>query len=201
MERAPIRLHTRGQNIKNRHITPHHMQPTKVYYSIAEVRQLTELPVATLRYWEQQFAQLSPYKDEHGNRYYTEKDIALIKQIKYIRDELHITRIEAIRNELKSGNRKTDVRQQASEILLRVREELAEIRANIYTTHATHLPHSTSTHDAAHQPLFCCVSTDTATSHTSPPRTTRGLCPTRTNAIQHTHGHRGRQGVLSHRRG
>ena len=56
---------------------------------------------------------------------------ALIKQIKYIRDELHITRIEAIRNELKSGNRKTDVRQQASEILLRVREELAEIRANI----------------------------------------------------------------------
>ena len=104
------------------------MQPTKVYYSIAEVRQLTELPVATLRYWEQQFAQLSPYKDEHGNRYYTEKDIALIKQI---RDELHITRIEAIRNELKSGNRKTDVRQQASEILLRVREELAEIRANI----------------------------------------------------------------------
>ena len=131
MERAPIRLHTRGQNIKNRHITTHHMQPTKVYYSIAEVRQLTDLPVATLRYWEQQFAQLSPYKDEHGNRYYTEKDIALIKQIKYIRDELHITRIEAIRNELRSGNRKTDVRQQASEILLRVREELAEIRANI----------------------------------------------------------------------
>ena len=107
------------------------MQPTKVYYSIAEVRQLTELPAATLRYWEQQFTQLSPYKDEHGNRYYTETDIALIKQIKYIRDELHITRIEAIRNELKSGNRKTDVRQQASEILLRVREELTEIRANI----------------------------------------------------------------------
>lgn len=107
------------------------MQPTKVYYSIAEVRQLTQLPAATLRYWEQQFDQLSPYKDEHGNRFYTEKDIALIKQIKYIRDELHITRIEAIRNELKSANRKTDVRQQASEILQRVRHELSEIRANI----------------------------------------------------------------------
>ena len=107
------------------------MQPTKVYYSIAEVRQLTQLPAATLRYWEQQFDQLSPYKDEHGNRYYTEKDIALIKRIKYIRDELHITRIEAIRNELKSANRKTDVRQQASEILQRVRYELSEIRANI----------------------------------------------------------------------
>jgi DNA-binding transcriptional MerR regulator len=107
------------------------MQPTKVYYSIAEVRQLTDLPSATLRYWEQQFAQLSPYKDEHGNRYYTEKDIALIKQIKYIRDELHITRIEAIKNELKQGTKQTDVRQRAAEILQRVREELADIRGMI----------------------------------------------------------------------
>ena len=107
------------------------MKPTKVYYSIAEVRNLASLPSATLRYWEQQFDQLSPYKDEHGNRYYTEKDIALIKQIKYIRDELHITRIEAIRTELKQGTRQTDIRQRAAEILQRVREELAEIRAKI----------------------------------------------------------------------
>lgn len=107
------------------------MKPTKVYYSIAEVRNLTDLPSPTLRYWEQQFEQLSPYKDEHGNRYYTEKDIALIKQIKYIRDELHITRIEAIKNELKQGSKQTDVRQRASEILMRVRKELALIRAKI----------------------------------------------------------------------
>ena len=107
------------------------MIPTKIYYSIAEVRELTKLPSATLRYWEQQFDQLSPYKDEHGNRYYTEKDIELIKQIKYLRDVLHITRIKAIRNELRSNNKKTDVRQQASEILQRVRSELAEIRAKI----------------------------------------------------------------------
>lgn len=107
------------------------MKPTKVYYSIAEVRNLTALPSATLRYWEQQFEQLSLYKDEHGNRYYTEKDIALIKQIKYIRDELHITRIEAIKNELKQGSKQTDVRQRASEILQRVRGELADIRAKI----------------------------------------------------------------------
>lgn len=127
MEWIEIRHDTCGKNTENWHI----MEPTKVYYSIREVRQLTELPAATLRYWEQQFDQLSPYKDEHGNRYYSEKDIDLIKQIKYIRDELHITRIEAIRNELKSGNRKTDVRQHASEILVRIREELAEIRAKI----------------------------------------------------------------------
>ena len=107
------------------------MKPTKVYYSIAEVRKETDLPASTLRYWEDQFEQLAPYKDNSGNRYYTLKDIELIKQIKYIRNELHITRIEAIRTELKQGTRQTDIRQRAAEILQRVREELAEIRAKI----------------------------------------------------------------------
>jgi DNA-binding transcriptional MerR regulator len=107
------------------------MEPTKVYYSIKEVRKLVDLRPSTLRYWEAQFEQLSPYKDEHGNRYYTEKDIELIKQIKFIRDDLHITRIEAIRAELKNSEKKTDVRQRATEILERVRTELAEIRAKI----------------------------------------------------------------------
>ena len=82
------------------------MEPTKVYYSIKEVRKLVDLRPSTLRYWEAQFEQLSPYKDEHGNRYYTEKDIELIKQIKFIRDDLHITRIEAIRAELKNSGKK-----------------------------------------------------------------------------------------------
>ena len=107
------------------------MEPTKVYYSIKEVRKIVDLPLSTLRYWESQFEQLSPYKDEHGNRYYTEKDIELIKQIKFIRDDLHITRIKAIRAELKHDEKKINVRQRATEILERARKELAEIRAKL----------------------------------------------------------------------
>lgn len=107
------------------------MMPTKVYYSIAEVRKETGLPVSTLRYWEEQFPKLSPYKDEKGNRFYTNKDIELIKQIKYIRDELHITRITAIQNELNNASKNIDVRQRACEILQQVRIELQEIMAKI----------------------------------------------------------------------
>lgn len=105
------------------------MTPTKVYYSIAEVRSLTGLPISTLRYWETQFTQLSPYKDERGNRYYTEHDIDFIKQVKYIRDELRITRIIAIRAKLKENN--TNSLQKTSEILKKVRQELHDIRAKI----------------------------------------------------------------------
>lgn len=105
--------------------------PTKIYYSMSEVKRMLDLPSSTLRYWEEQFSQLSPRKDEHGNRYYTEKDIDFIKQVKYLRNELHITRIAAIKNELRSNAKQVDVRQKASDILLQIRSELIEIKAKI----------------------------------------------------------------------
>lgn len=107
------------------------MTDSKIYYSIKEVSEETHLPFSTLRYWEQQFDQLSPRKDRHGNRYYTTQDIAFIKRVQYIRDELKITRIDAIRRELAADTRQVDVRQRASEILMRIRQELVEVRSYI----------------------------------------------------------------------
>lgn len=100
----------------------------KTYYSLRETETETGVPASTLRYWEKQFAELSPRKDGHGNRYYTREDQEIIKRIKYIRDELKITRIEAIRKELRANDKHSDERQAALEILLRVKEELCEIR-------------------------------------------------------------------------
>ena len=104
------------------------MDGEKKYYSLRETELETGVPASTLRYWEKQFEELNPRKDGHGNRYYTREDQEIIKRIKYIRDELKITRIEAIRKELKGNNKNSDERQAALDILLRVREELCEIR-------------------------------------------------------------------------
>ena len=104
------------------------MDGDKIYYSLRETEQETGVPASTLRYWEKQFDALNPRKDGHGNRYYTREDQELIKRIRYIRDELHITRIEAIRRELSQNAKHSDSRQSALEILLRVKEELCEIR-------------------------------------------------------------------------
>lgn len=103
----------------------------KIYYSLRETETETGIPASTLRYWEKQFDELQPRKDGHGNRYYTRENIEVIKRIRYIRDELKITRIEAIRKELKGNDKKSDERQAALEILQRVREELCEIRKMI----------------------------------------------------------------------
>lgn len=104
------------------------MDAEKQYYSLRETERETGVPVSTLRYWEKEFEELQPRKDGHGNRYYTREDQELIKRIKYIRDELKITRIEAIRKELRANTKHSDERQAALEILLRVKEELCEIR-------------------------------------------------------------------------
>lgn len=107
------------------------MDDKKIYYSLRETETETGVPATTLRFWEKQFEQLNPRKDGHGNRYYTLADHEVIKRIKYIRDELKITRIEAIRNELRQNTKRSDERQAALDILLRVKEELCEIRKMI----------------------------------------------------------------------
>jgi DNA-binding transcriptional MerR regulator len=107
------------------------MTTEKIYFSLRETELETGIPASTLRYWEKQFEQLNPRKDGHGNRYYTREEQELIKRIKYIRDELHITRIEAIRRELRANDKHSDERQAALDILLRVKDELCEIRKMI----------------------------------------------------------------------
>lgn len=106
-------------------------EPFKAYYSMREVMDATGLTNATIRYWEQQFEQLSPHKDGHGNRYFTPQDLELIKRIQYLRDVMKITRIEAIRRELNSERRQVDVRQRATEYLQKARQQLIELRSLI----------------------------------------------------------------------
>ena len=104
------------------------MDNEKKYYRIREVEQETGVLSPTLRFWETRFDQLSPRKDNHGNRYYTAEDIALIKRIKYIRDELKITRTEAIKRELETDQKQSSRKYAVADILRNVRDELSELR-------------------------------------------------------------------------
>ena len=56
--------------------------PPKLYYSITEVAELTNVKPHVLRYWETEFKVLRPKKNRAGNRIYRSSDIKLIEQIK-----------------------------------------------------------------------------------------------------------------------
>ena len=54
----------------------------KLYYSISEVSEITDLKQYVLRYWETEFPQLKPNKNRAGNRNYRSHDIDIILNIK-----------------------------------------------------------------------------------------------------------------------
>ncbi|MFZ0280349.1 MAG: MerR family transcriptional regulator [Bacteroidales bacterium] len=47
----------------------------KLYYSIGEVSRMLDVPVSTVRFWENEFDILKPMKNKKGNRMFTSTDI------------------------------------------------------------------------------------------------------------------------------
>jgi len=56
--------------------------PSKLYYSISEVAEITGIKAHVLRYWESEFPTLTPKKTRGGARRYRQKDIEEIEAIK-----------------------------------------------------------------------------------------------------------------------
>ena len=54
----------------------------KLYYSISEVSEITCLKQYVLRYWETEFSQLKPSKNQAGNRIYRSHDVDVILDIR-----------------------------------------------------------------------------------------------------------------------
>lgn len=73
--------------------------PDKLYFTIGEVSRLCNLKTHVLRYWEQEFPQLSPSKRKGNRRYYQRKDVILIRDIMSLLYEQGFT-IEGARTKL-----------------------------------------------------------------------------------------------------
>jgi DNA-binding transcriptional MerR regulator len=58
--------------------------PDKLYFKIGEVSDLLGVESYVLRYWETEFATLSPKKSGTGHRLYRRKDVELLLRIKHL---------------------------------------------------------------------------------------------------------------------
>lgn len=83
--------------------------PDKLYFTIGEVSKLCNLKTHVLRYWEQEFPQLSPSKRKGNRRYYQRKDVLLVREIMSLLYEQGFT-IEGARAKLN-----TDRKQEGSD--------------------------------------------------------------------------------------
>ena len=60
------------------------MTPTKSYYKIGEVSAMLDVPVSTLRFWEDTFEKLDPFRTPGGMRKYRPEDVEMCRLIKHL---------------------------------------------------------------------------------------------------------------------
>jgi DNA-binding transcriptional MerR regulator len=81
--------------------------PEKRYFTIGEVSDLCGVKPHVLRYWEQEFSELSPVKRRGNRRYYQRHEVLMIRQIRSLLYEQGYT-ISGARGHLISDNAKED---------------------------------------------------------------------------------------------
>ncbi|SDR90166.1 MerR family transcriptional regulator [Pseudomonas oryzae] len=99
--------------------------PGKRYFTIGEVSELCAVKPHVLRYWEQEFPQLSPAKRRGNRRYYQHQDVLLIRQIRALLYDQGFT-IGGARQRL-SGEEARDDSSQYHQLIRQMIAELEEL--------------------------------------------------------------------------
>jgi len=96
--------------------------PGKRYFTIGEVSALCEVKPHVLRYWEQEFPNLSPVKRRGNRRYYQRQDVIVIRQIRALLYDQGFT-IGGARQRLQGEEAKQD----QTQFKLLVRQMIVEL--------------------------------------------------------------------------
>ena len=102
----------------------------KIYYSISEVAEMFQINQSNLRFWEKEFKQLKPRRNEKGTRFYSKDDLQLIEQIVFLVNDQKLT-LEGVRKKLSDKKDVVAKQQEIKERLTTVREELKSMIALI----------------------------------------------------------------------
>jgi DNA-binding transcriptional MerR regulator len=104
--------------------------PAKRYFTIGEVSELCDVKPHVLRYWEQEFTQLTPVKRRGNRRYYQHHEVVLIRRIRELLYQEGFT-ISGARNKL--GESAMREHEEAGEAA-RLRALVAALRGEITDT-------------------------------------------------------------------
>ncbi len=99
--------------------------PGKRYFTIGEVSDLCSVKAHVLRYWEQEFPQLTPVKRRGNRRYYQRQDVLMIRQIRSLLYDQGYT-IGGAKQKLSGSDIKDDVTQ-TRQLIHQMIAELEEV--------------------------------------------------------------------------
>jgi DNA-binding transcriptional MerR regulator len=101
--------------------------PAKRYFTIGEVSDLCEVKPHVLRYWEQEFPQLTPVKRRGNRRYYQRQDVMMVRQIRSLLYEQGYT-IGGAKQQLTGDQAKQDL-SQTHQVIEMICKELEDVLA------------------------------------------------------------------------
>jgi len=102
----------------------------KLYYSIGEVSKMLEVPVSTVRFWENEFVVLKPMKNKKGNRLFTPADVKNLKIIHHLLKEEGMT-LSGVKRRLSEKWDDADYKFEINESLQKIKSILLEIKDNM----------------------------------------------------------------------
>jgi len=102
----------------------------KLYYSIGEAAMMLDVPVSTVRFWENEFEILRPMKNKKGNRLFTPADIKNLKILHHLVKEEGMT-LSGAKKRLAVKWDETDYKYEINESLQKIKSLLLDIRDSI----------------------------------------------------------------------
>ncbi len=102
----------------------------KLYYSIGDVSKMLNVPVSTVRFWENEFDILKPMKNKKGNRLFTQVDIKNLKIIHRLLKEQGMT-LAGVKKKLSENWDETDYKYEINNSLQNIKSILLDISDNI----------------------------------------------------------------------
>jgi len=102
----------------------------KLFYTIGEVAGILNVPVSTVRFWENEFDILKPRKNKKGNRLFMPEDLKNLRIIHHLVKEKGMT-LAGAKKQIAEKWQETDYKFGIRESLTGIKELLAEIRDSI----------------------------------------------------------------------
>ena len=102
----------------------------KTYWSIGELAEKFQVTPSLLRHWEKEMDVIKPYKNEGGTRYYTQKDIEIIRTVHHLVKEKGYT-LKGAQEAIKSNFLKESSEAYLANTLTKVKELLLEIKEKL----------------------------------------------------------------------
>jgi DNA-binding transcriptional MerR regulator len=102
----------------------------KLFYPIGEVAEMLEVPVSTIRFWENEFEILKPMKNKKGNRLFTPADVKNLKILHHLVKEEGMT-LSGAKKKLSGKWDDANYKYEINESLQKIKTILLDLRDNI----------------------------------------------------------------------